>query len=808
MDGSRLIGCGAAWLLGVGWHLQERTLWPWWAYVALCVAGGLAGIIGARWWRRAWPLLWMGVLLMAVGASGCRASLRLADGLPADMEGADIVVTGVVSGLPQSGPAGLRFRFEVTRAESQGRAVQVPALLSLGWYKGFGADQAPMTGPMATLRAGQAWRFTVRLRRPHGNVNPHGFDHELSLFEQGVRATGYVRSTPSDVPVLIDPVAAHPVDRWRQQVRDRVFAQVGEGRAGGVLAALTVGDQSAIDRDDWQVFRDAGVAHLMSISGLHVTMFGWLAGLLVMAAWRRSRRAMLRLPAQQAARWGGLAAAGAYAVFSGWGVPAQRTIWMLATVTVLQALGRRWPWPAVLLAAAVTVTACDPWALLQPGFWLSFMAVGLLMVSGSPPPRADAPASRRAWRRWLGAGGMAAAQGVRTQLIASVGLAPLTLICFQQLSLVGFLANLVAIPLITLGVTPLALLGMGWSGLWNPAAWLIQRFCEGLQWLASVPGAVWVVPVAPAWAQVAGLAAAALLLAPLPWRLRLLALPLALPVLVPAVSVPPVGRFELLAADVGQGTAVLVRTRHRLLLFDTGPQYSPENDAGQRVLLPLLQSRGEARIDRLMLSHRDIDHVGGAATLLKALPVSDMLSSLEPGHPLQAMVAEGQALRCEEGQSWDWDGVHFEVLHPQAADHGRKLKPNALSCVLRVSGQEGSALLTGDIERAQEARLVAAGAPLQSDILVVPHHGSRTSSTAGFLDAVGPKVAIIQAGYRNRFGHPVAEVLARLEARHVLVHQSASCGAWTWSGVERPPEGRCQRQVDRRYWHDGRDPME
>jgi competence protein ComEC len=544
----------------------------------------------------------------------------------------------------------------------------------------------------------------------------------------------------------------------------------------------------------------------MSISGLHVTMFAWLAGAAVMAVWRRGGRVLLHLPAQQAARWGGLAAAFGYAVFSGWGVPAQRTVWMLATVTVLQGLGRRWPWPTVLMAAAVAVSALDPWALLQPGFWLSFSAVGLLLASGAPSMEAgiasatDSP--ERWWRRGLRALGEAASGGLRTQVVASVGLAPLTLICFQQISLVGFLANLVAIPLITLVVTPLALLGVAAPGLWSLDARIVQRFCEALQWLNTVPGAVWVVPAAPLWAQLAGLLAAALLVMPLPWRLRLLAIPLALPVLMPPVDLPEAGRFELLAADVGQGTAVLVRTRHHLLLFDTGPQYSLDNDAGQRVLLPLLQARGETRIDRLVLSHRDADHVGGAATLIQALPVSDMLSSLEPGHPLLAMVSHGR--RCEEGQSWDWDGVHFEVLHPQASDHGqRKLKPNALSCVLRVSGTQGSALLTGDIERAQESRLVASGALLESDILVVPHHGSRTSSTATFLDAVRPKVAIIQAGYRNRFGHPVAEVLARLESRHVLVHSSASCGAWLWPGHGTGFEGSCQRRIGLRYWHDG-----
>jgi competence protein ComEC len=249
MNGSRLIGCGAAWLLGVACHLNERALCPGSVYLFLVVGGLLAWLVGLR-WRPAWPLLLAGALAMGVGASGWRAGERLADRLPSELEGEDLVVTGVVDGLPQGGPSGVRFRFEVGRALWRDQPVQVPALLSLGWYKGFGDATPLLSGPMAGLRAGQAWRFTVRLRKPHGNLNPHGFDHELHLFEQGVRATGYVRVGPSSAPVMLDPAAAHPVDRWRQHVRDAIHAEVGDERAAGVLSALAVGDQSAIVWND------------------------------------------------------------------------------------------------------------------------------------------------------------------------------------------------------------------------------------------------------------------------------------------------------------------------------------------------------------------------------------------------------------------------------------------------------------------------------------------------------------------------------------------------------------------------------
>jgi competence protein ComEC len=583
--------------------------------------------------------------------------------------------------------------------------------------------------------------------------------------------------------------------------------------------AWPIGDQAAIERQDWALYRNTGVAHLMSISGLHVTMFAWLAGLAGGWLWRRSRSAMLRCPAPLAARWIGLAAALAYAVLAGWGVPAQRTVLMLATATLIGAAGLRWSWPLVWTGTAAVVGLIDPWALLQPGFWLSFVAVGLLLASGESrglvraaggldlPHAGPRPAlhSRvlhsRALARLL-------AGGLRTQAVATLGLAPLSLVFFQQVSLVGFAANLVAIPLVTLLITPLALLGVALPALWPLGAALVGLLDALLTLLGASAGAVWSVAAAAPWAVACGLLGGVLALLPLPVRVRLLALPLLLPLLAPHVPRPAERAFELTAVDVGQGTAVLVRTARHSLLYDTGPQYSAESDAGERVLLPLLRALGERRLDLLMLSHRDTDHVGGAAALLGALPVAALSSSLEAEHPLLALAraAGTDAGRCRAGQRWSWNGVDFEVLHPQgtALDEAgtRKTRPNALSCVLRIVGHwEGAprrVLLGGDIERLQEAQLVAGEAGrLASDVLVVPHHGSKTSSSAAFLDAVAPRVAVIQAGYRNRFGHPAAEVLERYEARGIAVVASARCGAWRYG-----PQGEgCQRDAGRRYWH-------
>ncbi len=816
------------WLAGVAAQLQQPALWPAVVQAALLA---LALLLLLAWLglRRgqAWAALIavaLATALLGFAGTAQRAEQRLQQRLPHALEGVDLWVSGRIVGLPQAGPSGLRFTLAVDSAQSlHGDSVQLPPLLALSWWSGHDG-LAWFDGPPQRPRAGERWRLPLRLKRPHAALNPQGFDAELWWFERGIGATGQVRVLRGAAAAQrLDDSALAPVDGLRERLRDGIQQQVGDVRLAGVLAALVVGDQAAIERDDWALFRQTGVAHLVSISGVHITMLAWLAAAALRRVWRWRPAWALMLPAPLAARWGGVLVAAAYALLAGWGVPAQRTLLMLTAAAALRQAGWRWPWPLVLLAAAVVVTALDPWALLQPGFWLSFAAVGLLMASEpaapAPAPASAAPArpARPARLSWLL--GLTWSH-LRGQAVASLALAPLSLLFFQQLSLVGLLANLLAIPFVTLLVTPLALAGALWSPLWSLSAALLQAGIAGLEWMAGWPGAVWQAAAAPAWAVAAGLLGAVLAVLPLPGRLRWLALPLLLPLLAPVPPRPASGRFELLAADVGQGTAVLVRTRGHLLLYDAGPAWGQpgrDPDAGQRVLLPLLRARGERRIDVLLLSHRDSDHVGGAASLLAELPVGELLSTLEPGHALRqpgpGRPAPAQR-DCAAGHRWRWDGVDFEILHPLPADLAASApaKANALSCVLRVQDASGrSALLSGDIEAAQEAALLAraaaAGRPLASSVLVVPHHGSKTSSTAAFLEAVAPGVAVVQAGYRSRFGHPAAEVLQRLQQRGIPVQRSDRCGAWHWPGqVDADPAvldaGLCERQRVARYWHD------
>jgi competence protein ComEC len=297
----------------------------------------------------------------------------------------------------------------------------------------------------------------------------------------------------------------------------------------------------------------------------------------------------------------------------------------------------------------------------------------------------------------------------------------------------------------------------------------------------------------------------------LPLALRVQGVALVLPALLWQVPTPAPGRFELLAADIGQGNAVLVRTHGHALLYDTGPRFSAESDAGHRILVPLLRALN-VRLDTVLVSHRDSDHSGGAAAVLALQPQAQLLSSLEDAHTLLASQPAARSARCQAGQHWVWDGVQFDVLHPlpsayaapgqpdASASAMKAPKPNAMSCVLRISDGQRTALLVGDIEQPQEARLLADAAPLKTDLLLVPHHGSKTSSSAAFLDATQPVLALVQAGYRNRFGHPAAPVRARYDERHIPIVDTAHCGAATWRS-DHPQAVRCERVESRRYWH-------
>jgi competence protein ComEC len=804
-------------MLGLLMQLQQARLWPASVYILLMLAGALLSLWG---WRhparlrgvaaRGLVLLLAAALFMA-GMTGLRGCLRAEQRLVPALEGQDLDIVAVIEAMPQWQLAGWRMEVRTQEARDlQGRLVDVPDRIALAWY-----DRSARYEPLAwaqsqagvpAVQAGERWRWRVRLKAPQGNFNPGGFDFELWMWERGVGASGYVRSGLRDpVPRLLGQTGHHPVQWLRQRVRDALLTPTADPlQTRAVLAALVTGDQTVIDSARWEVFRATGVSHLMSISGLHITMLAWVMAWLVRALWRLvagwGSNAPLWVSAPTAAGLAGLTLASAYAVFSGWGVPAQRTVCMLGVVTLLQISGLRWPWYWTLASAALAVVLMDPWSVLQVGFWLSFVAVGALLLSSRLRTTAVPEGLPMVRGAMLGRVAVALWGLLREQAVVTAVLTPLGVLFFGQLSLVGLLANLLAIPWITLLITPLALLGMLVPGLWTLTSVLLQPLLYLLDAMAAWPWARLYTARPPLWLALPAVLGGLWLIWPAAARLRWFGLALLWPALWWQAPRPVPGAFEVWMADVGQGTAVLVRTAHHTLLYDSGPRYSPEADAGHRVLMPLLQSLGD-RLDAVVLSHSDTDHIGGAVSVQALAKPGRWWSSMPQEHPLWTELERVHAVErhaCQAGQAWQWDGVRFEFLHPGGPARTNST-PNSQSCVLRLKGTEAAALLTGDIEAAQENALIVQGLE-PVDLLLVPHHGSRTSSQEAFLRQLQPRWSVVQAGYRNRFGHPAVSVRERYLALGLPLVETARCGAAYWHS-ERPQQLVCQREHHRRYWH-------
>jgi competence protein ComEC len=771
--------------------LQTAAALPSPMIMCACLAGAVAAIVLGR--RYKGVAATGAGLLLGYAWAAFLAHQALAPQLVAADEGRDLTVTGIVDSLPYRFEQGLRFNLLVERTETPGTTV--PPRIALSWY----ADRRNDDDKPQTLLPGERWRLTVRLQRPHGNANPGGFDYEAWLLEQGVRATGYVRA--DDTNARLDafvPRFGTLVERTRAILRDRILAALQDKQYAGVIVALVIGDQRGIEQSDWQVFTRTGIGHLISISGLHITMIAGLAALAASSLWRRSfftdAQLPLRLPAQKVAALAGAFTALLYVLLAGFGVPAQRTLYMLAVVALALWTGRLSSITHVLCAALGVVVVLDPWAVLWPGFWLSFGAVAVILFGGHG----------RIGPHATGFKGNLTAAG-RTQWSVTLGLVPLTMLLFGQVSLVSPLANAVAIPLVSFIVTPLALLGSlspdpvsGWLLVLAHGA--VAGLAALLGYLSAMPASVWRAPAPQAWVFLLALGGTLWMLMPRGWPHRWTGAAAWLPLLLQLPDHPEPGRFRVTAFDVGQGMALLVETAGHRLLYDTGPGYAPGADAGSRVLLPYLRMRGIGTLDGMVVSHSDTDHTGGALAVLGEQQVGWVASSLAHGHPI--VRAARRHLQCAAGQHWEWDGVRFEMLHPAAAMYADPApKANARSCTLKISNGRTAILLAGDIEAAQEARLVEANAGvLRADVLLAPHHGSGTSSTPAFLQAVHPSVGVFQVGYRNRYKHPKKEVYQRYGQLGVQRLRTDEAGAVTLE-FDGAVAWQAYRSQHARYWY-------
>lgn len=782
-----------AFALGCAW-LQTRAALPPLAWAALLPLGALivAWLPGQGWGR--WPrrLGWL-TLALAAGFlyAAWRADARLGEALPGHWAGRDVSFTGRVAGLPETTPNGLRFLVDVGAVTTPGASL--PGRVQLSWFARRGEALPP-------IDAGACLALGARLYPPHGSANPGGFDYEAWLLERGIRATGSLTAPPTAAEGCGRGLGAE-VDRTRDRIRGQLLTTLGDARYAGIVVALAVGDQAAIPAPQWTLFRTTGTSHLFSVSGLHITLFSALVYGLVRLFWRRAPGLNLRLPAHRAGIALGLLAAAGYTLLAGFAIPAQRTLFMLTGAAAVAWLDRT-PTPSRLLAAALlAVVLLDPWAALAPGFWLSFGAVAALLYAGMGRLR-PAPA----WRAWL-----------QAQWAVTLALTPLLLALFHEVSLVSPLANAVAIPAVSLVAVPLSLLAAALAplpGLGEVLAWaahgVIAVVMWVLAWLARLPQPVLHAAQPGIAALALALLGAGVLLLPRGLPARWLGLVLCLPLFLPRLPAPAPGEAWLTVLDVGQGEAVLLRTRAHTLLVDAGPRFASGEDSGGRVVAPYLWSQGIARLDGLVLTHDDLDHSGGVASALASHRPRWVLSALAGMDPQQVsetgraiLARRRDALACSAGQAWTWDGVVFRVLHPPSHQYAQAgYADNDRGCVIRVETAHGSALLAADIERLGEMNLAERGVLQSAEVLVVPHHGSKTSSTTDFLAVVRPRLAVIPVGERNRYGHPHPEVMARYRGLGVPILRTDRDGAVTVRFTGGGFQVERQRRVERRYWRD------
>ncbi len=741
---------------------------------------------------RPWPVFMS--LLIGTGMGFFMASMiahqLLAGALPMELEGQDVVVEGYIASLPESQEQRLRFQFVPQSLHWQGEAQAVPGKLLLSWYP-------RKTHKTPSIHVGERWRLQVRLKRPHGFSNPGGFDYEARLFRQGIRANGYVRhvkksqETGTAVPVnhrLAPAGSAYQVNQLRETLRTRILASLDDHPLRGIVLALAIGDRQQISPPQWNVLARTGTSHLVAISGLHVGLVAGFAFFLTYGLWRFSARAVIHWPAAKAGAVAALLAAAMYAMLAGFSVPTQRALVMVAVV-MLAIIVQRHTRPSNLLALALLlVLMIDPLAVMAAGFWLSFGAVATIVYGMS-----GRLAMNSYWWRWG-----------RVQWLVTVSLFPALLLLFQQASVIAPLANLLAVPWVSLITVPLTLLGsicLGFSatvGGWllGLSTWSLDVLWWWLDGLAHWKLAAWQQMAPPLWAVPVAVIGVIWLLAPRGVPARWVGLVGLLPLLFISPAVIPQGQARFTLLDVGQGLAAVVQTQNHVLVFDTGPRFSSGFNTGAAVVAPYLRAQGRRYIDTLVVSHGDNDHMGGVAGLRETIPARQILSSV----PQRIDGAEW----CQTGQRWQWDGVIFTMLGPGKQADVKRLKGNNDSCVLRVQAGKHSVLLTGDIERAAEGELVRMfGNKLASDVLVAPHHGSRTSSTPVFLDAVSPTVALFPVGYRNRYGFPKAQIVQRYVNRQVRLFDTAQHGA-----IELQLGGEAlldmvttHRQQAARYWH-------
>lgn len=734
-----------------------------------------------------WVLKVASIAAMAFSWAVYQAQAHQANILPYALEKQPLTVIGYIDSFPQvkpGVPGVVAFKFVVQ--DSENLDTLNLGTIKLTWQTNL------------KLELGQRWQFIVRLKRPRGLANPGSFDVEKQSFQQRITAIGYVYSKHAADAQLIDDSSinvssgkiSHAIRKW---LHAKIITALGEKEFVGTILALTLGMQQAISPQHWQVWQQTGVAHLLAISGLHI---GFLAGLtykITTWLWRRMPMAWLKLPVPQVGAIAALMAAYSYTFLAGFSVSAQRALVMVA-VAMLAILYKRKITAVIGFAwALILVLVLDPLAVLSAAFWLSFVAVAILLYTFSGRKKLTGIL------QWL-----------KPHLVLALGVLPLGINYFGNIVLIAPLANLILVPYVSFLVVPLALLGIVFTPLftalaqqcWIMAEWLLAGIWPWLIKLQAVPAAKLSVSSPAYWQLVLASIGIAWLLAPHGFPGKIFGCYAILPLLiVNSSNAVDQDVIKITMLDVGQGLSIVLETKHHVLLYDTGPKFSGTANAGDRVIWPYLRSQGIYKIDKIIVSHADLDHAGGLISLMQHIMPPQILTPSPDALKIDPEIGVNiQA--CRAGQHWEWDGVKFEMLHPVSP---LLKKRNDHSCVLRVSSKLHSILFTGDISGLAEQQLLANyAAKLPAEILMIPHHGSASSSADEFVAQVGPRYALVSVGYLNRYGHPKPQVVEKYAAHGSVVLDTASLGAISLklNDKNKNIKANCYRIEQHKFWHE------
>lgn len=701
--------------------------------------------------------------------------------LPIEWEGKPLEVIGYIASLPVTDPIQTHFLFELKKVKLDKQIIQNNALIKISWRQPAGQHQ---------IKVGDKWQFNVRLKRIHGTQNPGGFDYEAWALQKRLLATGYILSNKNN-QFISHSWRYNLIDQFRQMLYQRIQTYLPNSKTAPWLMALMLGERNNISEKDWQVLRNTGTNHLMAIAGLHIAVIFGMTHLITAWIWRRIPFLLLRFPAQYAAAYAALIIAIFYSALAGFSIPTQRACYML-TIFILMLLKKRIvnSWHVWSTSLGIMLLN-NPLIVLTESFWLSFGTIALIIygMGGRLKPRGW-------WWKWG-----------RVQWVISLGLVPFTLFLFQQSSMISFIANSIAIPWVEFLILPFCFLSTVFVLLVpSVSMWLIfiaDKSCYGLwvllSWISQLPFSSWHQVIPNAVILIQTLCGCLLLLLPNGFPGRWLGIFWILPLLVYQPSKPALGDYWLTLLDVGQGLSAVIQTKTHVLVYDAGPKFQGNVDMGESVVLPYLYTQNTRQIDMLVISHGDNDHIGGVAALLNSLSIQSVKTSVPQKLLLFNQRFHFNVDYCLAGETWQWDQVTFSFLYPTS----KMLSlGNNSSCILQISNGSQTILLTGDIEKLAEKKLLMTTIPLSADILIAPHHGSRTSGLKEFITAVHPSFVLYAIGYRNRYHFPHQTIVKSYEELKSTQLDTVSAGAIQFK-LERDKtisQPALYRLTHKKYW--------